>query len=429
MKFITLLPLLVFVGIFLGSGIVLGDFYALPAPIAVFSGVVVAFLLFYKNGVQENIYRFIKGCGDSNIVMMCLIVLLSGAFQMVTKEMGAVQMVVQITQQYLSPMFLYAGVFVLASFLSFASGTSVGAISTLTPIVAGFVQIEGVNAPLLAASVLSGAMFGDNLSIISDTTIVATQSQGCSMKDKFRVNARIAFPASILSVIVLALVGFYISPNEMLIPQEQSIEWIKILPYILVIVLALLGVNVFVSLFAGIVLAGVIGWANGIFLMDFVKNIYSGFTSMTEVFLVFFFTGGLAYMVEKQGGIEFLISKISKWITSKWKAKLGMASLVALVDAAIANNTVAIMVSAPVCKRISTEFGIKPTHTASIMDIISCIVQGIIPYGAQVLILLKLMNTDIDYLEMISKSYYLWFLFLFSIFYFGFYARKKSYSK
>lgn len=429
MKFITLVPLLVFVGVFLGSGILLGDFYALPAPIAVFSGVVVAFLLFYKNGVQENIYRFIKGCGDSNIMMMCLIVLLSGAFQVVTKEMGAVQMVVQITQQYLSPMFLYAGVFVLASFLSFASGTSVGAISTLTPIVAGFVQIEGVNAPLLAASVLSGAMFGDNLSIISDTTIVATQSQGCSMKDKFRVNARIAFPASILSVIVLALVGFYISPNEMLIPQEQSIEWIKILPYILVIVLALFGVNVFVSLFAGIVLAGGIGWANGIFLMDFVKNMYSGFTSMTEVFLVFFFTGGLAYMIEKQGGIEFLIGKISKWITSKWKAKFGMASLVALVDAAIANNTVAIMVSAPVCKRISTEFGIKPTHTASIMDIISCIVQGIIPYGAQVLILLKLMNTDIDYLEMISKSYYLWFLLLFSIFYFGFYARKKSYSK
>lgn len=425
MKFTALVPLVVFVGIFLGSGIIMGDFYALPAPIAVLCGIVVAFLLFFQNGIHQNLQNFIKGCGDTNIVMMCLIVLLSGAFQVITQKVGAVETIVNITQIYLSPMYLYAGVFVLASFLSFSSGTSVGAISTLTPIVAGFAKIDGVDIPLIAASVLSGAMFGDNLSFISDTTIVATQSQGCSMKDKFRINSRIAFPASILAVIVLVILGVFITPDTISSHTNTQIQWINIMPYLLVIGMAIFGVNVFVSLFSGTILAGLIGLSNGMLLMDFAQNLYSGFTGMTEVFLVFFLTGGLAYMVEKQGGIEFIINKISKIMTSQMKAKLGIASLVAIVDAAIANNTVAIMISAPVCKKISEEFGIKPSHTASIMDIISCVVQGIIPYGAQVLILIKLMDTDIDYLELISKTYYLWFLFIISVFYFGFYSKRK----
>ncbi len=419
MNFKSLLPLIVFIAVFLGSGIISGDFYALPAPIAVFAGIITAFILFFRNGIHQNIETFIRGCGNENIVMMCLIVLLCGAFSKVTTAIGATETVVHLAQSYLSPRFLYAGVFILASFLSFSSGTSVGAISTLTPIVAGFVQLEGIDTALIAASLLSGAMFGDNLSIISDTTIVATQSQGCSMKDKFRTNSRMAFPASILTVIILMLLGFYLHPNQSgVLVDNITIQWLKILPYLFVITMALAGVNVFITLFLGVVFAGAIGGYEGLTLMEFLNISYNGFSAMTDVFLVFFLTGGLAYMVEKQGGIEFIIQKMSRFMTSKLRAKIGIASLVALVDAAVANNTVAIMVSGSVAKRISERFKIPAPHTASILDIISCIVQGLIPYGAQVLILFKLMQTDINYSEMVSKAYYLWLLLLISIIYF-----------
>lgn len=417
---LALLPLLVFVGFFLVSGMLLDDFYALPAPIAVIMGILTAFLLFYKEGLNENMQRFIKGCGDVHVVTMCLIVLLCGAFSVVMTELGAVSQVALIAQKYLSERYLYAGVFAMASFLSFASGTSVGAISTLTPVVAGFAQIEGVGVALLAGCVLSGAMFGDNLSFTSDTTLVATQSQGVGMKDKFKTNAWIALPAAFLSLIILFLVGAG-STAEIHFSAEISahINWLQLTPYVAVIVLATVGVNVFSALLIGTLWGMIIGMCEqGWTWLASANHFYNGMLKMSDSLLVFMLTGGLAHLVEKQGGLNYLLFKMKHFMTSPIRAKVGIGFLVSLLDAAIANNTIAIMVAGPIAKRIGTHFKIPATQTACILDILSCVVQGIIPYGAQMLILLSLLGVKIPYLTLLGSMYYIWLLFFGALFYF-----------
>lgn len=417
---IALLPLIVFVAIFLWSGIQYGSFYEFPAPIAVLIGIVTAFLIFHRNGINENVSGFIKGCGNPSILMMCLIALFSGAFSLVTKNIGATDTFVEITKNYLSLQYLYAGVFVIASFLSFASGTSVGAVVSLAPIAAGFVSLPNVNVELIAGSLLGGAMFGDNLSFISDTTIAATQSQGCEMKDKFRMNGKIALPASVLTVLVLVIIGVSIHPSGHSLSEGSSpIQWINLLPYITVIVLAIAGLNVYVTFLIGTLISGILGFWYGTFdLLGYCKTIFDGFASMNDIFLVFLFTGGLAYLIEREGGISFLTQKIGKFINTKGRALAGISALVALIDAAVANNTVAIVISAPVAKKISEEYKISPIQAASILDISSCIVQGIIPYGAQVLLLIKLLGTDVNYSSMIAQSFYIWLLLLCMIVFF-----------
>ena len=417
---IALLPLIVFVAIFLWSGIQYGSFYEFPAPIAVLIGIVTAFLIFHRNGINENVSGFIKGCGNPSILMMCLIALFSGAFSLVTKNIGATDTFVEITKNYLSLQYLYAGVFVIASFLSFASGTSVGAVVSLAPIAAGFVSLPNVNVELIAGSLLGGAMFGDNLSFISDTTIAATQSQGCEMKDKFRMNGKIALPASVLTVLVLIIIGVSIHPSGHSLSEGSSpIQWINLLPYITVIVLAIAGLNVYVTFLIGTLISGILGFWYGTFdLLGYCKTIFDGFASMNDIFLVFLFTGGLAYLIEREGGISFLTQKIGKFINTKGRALAGISALVALIDAAVANNTVAIVISAPVAKKISEEYKISPIQAASILDISSCIVQGIIPYGAQVLLLIKLLGTDVNYSSMIAQSFYIWLLLLCMIVFF-----------
>ena len=417
---IALLPLIVFIAIFLWSGVQYGSFYEFPAPIAVLIGVVTAFLIFHRNGINENVSGFIKGCGNPSILMMCLIALFSGAFSVVTKNIGATDTFVEITKNYLSLQYLYAGVFVIASFLSFASGTSVGAVVSLAPIAAGFVSLPNVNVELIAGSLLGGAMFGDNLSFISDTTIAATQSQGCEMKDKFRMNGKIALPASILTILTLIIIGVSIHPSGHSLSEGNSpIQWINLLPYITVIVLAIAGLNVYVTFLIGTLISGILGFWYGTFdLLGYCKTIFDGFASMNDIFLVFLFTGGLAYLIEREGGISFLTQKIGKFINTKGRALAGISALVALIDAAVANNTVAIVISAPVAKKISEEYKISPIQAASILDISSCIVQGIIPYGAQVLLLIKLLGTDVNYSSMIAQSFYIWLLLLCMIVFF-----------
>lgn len=417
---IALLPLIVFVAIFLWSGVQYGSFYEFPAPIAVLIGIVTAFLIFHRNGINENVSGFIKGCGNPSILMMCLIALFSGAFSLVTKNIGATDTFVEITKNYLSLQYLYAGVFVIASFLSFASGTSVGAVVSLAPIAAGFVSLPNVNVELIAGSLLGGAMFGDNLSFISDTTIAATQSQGCEMKDKFRMNGKIALPASVLTILTLIIIGVSIHPSGHSLSEGNSpIQWINLLPYITVIVLAIAGLNVYVTFLIGTLISGILGFWYGTFdLLGYCKTIFDGFASMNDIFLVFLFTGGLAYLIEREGGISFLTQKIGKFINTKGRALAGISALVALIDAAVANNTVAIVISAPVAKKISEEYKISPIQAASILDISSCIVQGIIPYGAQVLLLIKLLGTDVNYSSMIAQSFYIWLLLLCMIVFF-----------
>ena len=404
--FLSILPLLLFIGIFLGFGIYNQDFYALPSPIAALIGIVSAFVLL-KGKVNEKIDTFLKGCGDGKILTMCIIYLLAGAFATVSKATGSVDTIVNLGLNYISAAYFPVGIFVIASFLSFASGTSVGSIVTLGPIVIDLAEKSGSPLGLIGAALLSGAMFGDNLSVISDTTIAATQSLGCEMKDKFRVNFKLAFPAAIIAIVILIAIGF--SQETSAVPLEQKdYNFILILPYLLVIALSIIGINVFVVLFSGLLFAGVLGMGYGTFgLMDFAKSSYEGFTSMTEIFLLSLLTGGLAALVEKAGGINFLLRNINKIINSKKTALLGIGGLVTVANFCVANNTIAILISGKVSKEITEKYGLKPQESASVLDIFACYVQGIIPYGAQILILISLSNFKMSYTDLILNSFYL----------------------
>ena len=403
---LSILPLLLFVIVFLGAGIYNQDFYALPSPIAALIGIVSAFVLL-KGKVNEKIDTFLKGCGDGKILTMCIIYLLAGAFATVSKATGSVDTIVNLGLNYISPEYFPVGIFVIASFLSFASGTSVGSIVTLGPIVIDLAEKSGSPLGLIGAALLSGAIFGDNLSVISDTTIAATQSMGCDMKDKFKANFKLALPAAIIAIIILVVIGFN-QETTAVVMEQKDFNFVLILPYLLVIALSIVGLNVFVVLFSGLLFAGILGMGFGTFgLMDFAKNTYEGFTSMTEIFLLSLLTGGLAALVEKAGGINFLLRNISKIINSKKTALLGIGGLVSVANFCVANNTIAILISGKVSKEITDNYELKPQESASVLDIFACYVQGIIPYGAQILLLISLSNFKMSYTDLVLNSFYL----------------------
>ncbi len=412
---VALLPFLVFVIIFLGSGIILDDFYAFPASVAALCGVISAFLL-PKAGFQEKLKFFMKGCGEESIITMCIIYLLAGAFSAVSKATGSIDAVVYFGSQYFSAQYIPLGVFLMASFLSVSAGTSVGTIVALTPIVMGFAENTQTDINVVAASLLCGAMFGDNLSFISDTTIAATQSLGCQMKDKFRTNIMIAFPAAVIAAVIFIFLGENSSSAVLESETSGSPSIWLIVPYLLVIVLSVLGVNVFLVLLVGVLLSGIIGISTGsLSWLDFSKKIYEGFSDMNEIFLLALLTGGLAGIVENMGGITFLLNKVKQMIRGQKSAYFGMGFLVSLIDAAIANNTIAIVLSGKVAKNITEKYNLSPKFSASVLDIFSCIVQGILPYGAQVLILIKLSENKVNYLEIMQNAWYLYFLLFFVV--------------
>ena len=405
-SFTAIIPLLIFVFVFLGAGIYNNDFYALPSPIAALIGIVSAFILL-KGKVNQKIDTFLKGCGDGKILTMCIIYLLAGAFATVSKATGSVDTIVNLGLNYISAAYFPVGIFVIASFLSFASGTSVGSIVTLGPIVIDLAEKSGSPLGLIGAALLSGAMFGDNLSVISDTTIAATQSMGCDMKDKFRANFKLALPAALMAILIFVLIGFN-QESTSVVMEQKDFNFILILPYLLVITLSIIGINFFVVLFSGLLFAGVLGMGYGTFgLMDFAKNTYEGFTSMTEIFLLSLLTGGLAALVEKAGGINFLLININKIISSKKTALLGIGGLVSVANFCVANNTIAILISGKVSKEITDKYELKPQESASVLDIFACYVQGIIPYGAQILILISLSNFKMSYTDLVLNSFYL----------------------
>ena len=406
----ALIPFLVFIFIFLGAGIYYNDFYALPSPIAILFGIVVAFIML-KGTMQEKTSTFLEGCGDRNILTMCIIYLLAGAFASLSQSIGSVDAVVQLGLDTLSPAYYPAGIFIVASFLSIASGTSVGTIVALGPIAVGLADAGGCDINIIGAALLGGAMFGDNLSMISDTTIAATQIMGCEMKDKFKTNFGFVLPAAILAVVFYLLAG---TSSEDAVSVSKSFDFEKmllILPYLAVIVLAFLGMDVFVVLILGIVLSALFGFVlQDLSFLKFGKTVYEGFTSMTEIFLLSLLTGGLAALVEKAGGIEALLGWIKKRISGPKSALLGIGGFVGLTDAATANNTISIVITGKVSKKITTEYGIKSRAGASILDTFSCIVQGLIPYGAQILILTSYSKNTISYPSLLQHSYYLFLL-------------------
>ncbi|NGY36999.1 Na+/H+ antiporter NhaC family protein [Flavobacterium sp. XN-5] len=411
----ALIPLFVFIFTFLGAGIVLDDFYAFPSPIAVIVGIIAAFLLF-KSSTDEKVATLIAGCGESKIMTMCLIYLLAGAFAVVSKAMGGVDAVVNLGISTIDVAYFPLGIFLIAGFLSTASGTSVGAIVAIGPIAVTLADKSGASLPLISGALLGGSMFGDNLSMISDTTIAATQSLGCKLKDKFKVNLFIALPAAVITIILF----FYLGLNSDIVAVElpkASFEWLPIIPYLLVIVLALVGLNVFSTLLIGTILAGIIGFFSGSFtFMEFIQKIYEGFTSMTDIFLLSMLTGGLAALVDKAGGIDFLLYQIKSRIKSKKSAQAGVGALVGFANLAIANNTVSIVITGPIAKEINDEYHLDPKKTATILDIFSCIVQGILPYGAQVLLILSFATGKLDFFDLISNAWYHLFLFAFTLF-------------
>lgn len=422
---VALLPFLVFIIVFLGSGIALGDFYAFPAPVAALCGVLVAFLL-PQSTFKEKIEYFLMGCGDKNILTMGVIYLLAGAFATVSKSIGSVEAIVNLGIKYLSAEYILVGVFLIASFLSTSSGTSVGTIVSLSPIAFGLANSFGIDVNMVGAALLCGAIFGDNLSFISDTTIAATQTMGCEMKDKFKENIKIAFPAFLLSAIVFIYLGSNANTISANYQEIGEISMILIFPYLLVILLAMLGVNVFSVLILGILSSGLVGiFESSLSWLDSSKKIYDGFLEMNDVFVLALFTGGISGIVEKLGGIDLLLSKIKTFAKGQKSAYLGIASLVSLSDAAIANNTIAIILTGKVAKKISDDHKLNPKLSASILDIFSCIVQGLIPYGAQILVLMELSGNQVDYFEMIKNTWYIYFLLVFAIISIVFQGNKK----
>ena len=423
---VALLPFLVFVIIFLGSGIILDDFYAFPASVAALCGVISAFLL-PKASFQEKLKFFMKGCGEESIITMCIIYLLAGAFSAVSKATGSIDAVVFFGSQYFSAQYIPLGVFLMASFLSVSAVTSVGTIVALTPIVMGFAENTQTDINVVAASLLCGAMFGDNLSFISDTTIAATQSLGCQMKDKFRTNIMIAFPAAVIAAVIFIFLGGNSSSAVLESQASGSPSIWLIFPYLLVIVLSVLGVNVFLVLIVGVLLSGIIGISTGsLSWLDFANKIYEGFLGMNEIFLLALLTGGLAGIVENMGGITFLLNKAKQMMRGQKSAYFGMGFLVSLIDAAIANNTIAIVLSGKVAQNITEKYNLSPKFSASVLDIFSCIVQGILPYGAQILILIKLSENKVNYLEIMQNAWYLYFLLFFVVLFIIIKSRKPN---
>ena len=411
----ALVPFLIFVLSFLATGLMLDDFYAFSAPVAVVIGIIAAFLLL-KGPAEAKVNALIKGCGDSKIITMCLIYLLAGAFATVTEAMGGVESTVQLGLSLIPLQYLALGIFVLAAFLSTATGTSVGAIVALAPIAAGLAAESGISLALMMGTLLGGAMLGDNLSMISDTTIAATQTQECEMKDKFRFNLRIAGPAALLTIGFLLWSGFNATPVPVATGANEAVALWKILPYLLVIGLAVAGVNVFSVLTLGTLFSGILGIGSGAFSwLGFSQEVYKGFIGMTDIFLLSMLTGGLAAIVAEAGGIDFLLRKIKGAISNHKSAQLGIGSLVGTTNMAIANNTVSIVIAGPLAREISQEYKVDKRRSAALLDVFACIVQGLLPYGAQMLILLSFTHEALSYLDVLPYAWYLYLLFLSSL--------------
>lgn len=385
-RLLALLPFIIFLALFLGTGIYYNikgtemAFYQLPTPIAALAGIIVAFII-GKGSLDEKMNTFVKGVGDQDIIIMCMIYLLAGGFSAVAGAMGAVESAVNFGLSMIPSSLILPGVFIIAAFIATAMGTSVGTITAVVPIAVGIAAKTDLSLPVTVAAVVGGAMFGDNLSMISDTTIAATRTQGVQMKDKFIMNFKIALPAAILTIVIMLFTG-----TKGGIPQGLEYNFIEIIPYLSVLILALLGVNVFVVLIVGILLAGVIGYLGGSFtVMEFARTIYEGFGSMQEIFILSLLIGGLAALITRDGGIAYLLSLVNRFIKGKKGAELGIGVLVSIADVCTANNTVAIVLTGPMAKDVAMENGIDLRRSASILDIFSCVCQGIIPYGAQLL--------------------------------------------
>ena len=379
----ALLPIAVFLVIFIGMGIVTNDFYAMPAIVGFLIALMIAFVQNKKLSFDEKFSVCAKSVGDENILIMCLVFLAAGAFSGAVKAAGGVDSTVNLGLSLLPPGGAVVGLFLIGCFISISMGTSVGTITALTPIAVGISEITGFDMAICVASVASGAMFGDNLSMISDTTIAAVRTQGCEMKDKFKANFLIVLPAAILSVVlyfVMTMGGSYE------LTEELTYSVLQVLPYLLVLIGALVGINVFVILIAGTVASLVVGvYTGNIAVMDIFSVVGGGVTSMYDITVISIVVAAIVGLVKENGGIQAIIEIIGAKAKGSKGGQLGIAALISLVDMATANNTVAIVMAGPIAKDIAEEYDIPATRSASLLDIFASVFQGLIPYGAQLL--------------------------------------------
>ena len=398
---LALSPLLVFIALYLITSIIAHDFYKVPITVAFMISSIYAVATSWNFPLPKRIDMFSKGAGTSNMMMMLWIFVLAGAFANSAKVMGSVDATVNLTLMVLPGSMIMAGLFLAACFISLSIGTSVGTIVALVPIAAGLAGSTGVSIPMMTAVVVGGAFFGDNLSFISDTTIVATSTQGCRMSDKFRVNFFIVMPAALVIFIIYIFAGSGIqSPTDI-----PAVEFTKVIPYLVVLVCAIFGMNVMAVLTIGIILTGLIGMINGTYdIYGWFSSMGEGILGMSELIIVTMLAGGLLEIVKANGGIDFIISRLSAHIKSKRGAELSIAGLVALTDICTANNTVAIITVGGIAKQIGDKFGVDNRKCASILDTFSCCMQGLIPYGAQMLMAAGL--AQLNPIQIIPYLYY-----------------------
>ncbi len=398
------MPLAVFFLLYVLTFIFTGDLYQMPVSVA-FMAASMAAILYSKGGKLSNrITQFCRGAANETIMLMVVIFILAGAFAGTAKAMGAVDATVNMMLYLLPQKTILASVFIAACFISMSMGTSTGTIAALAPIAVGVSAQAGIDLPLMLGVVVGGAMFGDNLSFISDTTIVATRTQGCNMQDKFKVNIRIVFP------VVLIVLGIYIYQGLELsggTPVSfDQVEWLKVLPYLAVLVVALAGVNVMAVLALGIILSGIIGLFTGGFgVWEWTKAMSNGIVvDMGELIIVSLMAGGMFELIRFNGGIDWLIEKMTRNIRSKRSAEFSIAGLISFTNLCTANNTIALIISGPIAKNISDKFDLDNRKIASLLDTFSCFVQGLIPYGAQLLIAAGLAR--VSPMEIVPNLYY-----------------------
>jgi Na+/H+ antiporter NhaC len=378
----ALSPLAVFITLYLVTSIIAGDFYKVPITVAFMVASIYAIVISGGRPLRKRIDTFSRGAATEQMMLMIWIFILAGAFAASAKAMGSIDATVNLTLALLPPQMLLAGLFLAACFISLSIGTSVGTIVALTPIAAGVADQTGTSIPMMTAVVVGGSFFGDNLSFISDTTIVATQTQGCKLSDKFRVNSFLVMPAALIVLIVYVLMGSGIqAPTDI-----PAIEPVKVIPYLVVLVTAIFGMNVMAVLTLGIVLTGVIGLACGSYdFYGWLGAMGSGIVGMGELIIITMMAGGLLELIKQGGGIDCIIRLLTRRVNSKRGAELSVAALVSLVNVCTANNTVAIITVGGIAKHIGDRFGIDNRKCASILDTFSCFTQGLIPYGAQML--------------------------------------------
>ena len=397
----ALSPLFVFLCLYLVTSIIVNDFYKVPITVAFLVSSCYAIAITRGLKLDQRVYQFSVGASNKNIMLMIWIFILAGAFAQSAKEMGAIDATVNLTLHILPDNLLLAGIFIASCFISLSIGTSVGTIVALTPVATGLALKTGIDLPFMVAIVVGGSFFGDNLSFISDTTIASTKTQGCVMRDKFRVNSMIVVPAALIVLIIYIVQGLSITAP----PQVQEIEWLKVIPYLVVWCTAIAGINVMIVLLLGIISTAIIGLATGSFgIFDWFGAMGNGITGMGELIIITLLAGGMLETIRYNGGIDFIIGKLTRHVNGKRGAELSIAALVSIANLCTANNTIAIITTGPIAKDIAGKFNLDRRKTASILDTFSCFIQGIIPYGAQLLMAAGL--AKISPISIVGNLYY-----------------------